>query len=107
MFEEYIGKPVGRQEILDREPLATYLVTYLGADLWRKMKLCRQSEEGIVKEVSLSGSGFKYYYDCYQDRPDGNYFALILDENQEFFGIELKFDGDVYFYMSEYDIGAR
>lgn len=107
LFEESIGKPVGRQEILDREPLATYLVTYLGADLWRKMKLCRQSEEGIVKEVSLSGSGFKYYYDCYQDRPDGNYFALVLDENQEFFCIELQFDGDVYFYMSEYDIGAR
>ena len=100
LFEEYIGRPIGRQEILDSEPLATYLVTYIGPDLWRKMKLCRQSEEGIVKEVSLSGNGFRYYYDCYQDRPDGNYFAFNFDENAEYFNFELQYDGETYLFQT-------
>lgn len=95
VLDYYIGRPIGGQEILYTEPLLSLIKECVGENILRKMTYCKKSDEGLTKS---STSYVKYTYDCYEDIPNGNYFAFsyIYDRGIKAFFIEVKIDGKMY-----------
>lgn len=95
LLQANVGKPQTNQDVLKQEPLRTLLISTYGSSIYNEILSYRKSDNWIMK---CNESYTKYYYDCYKDVPNGDYFAMtyVEDGTDIAFFMEVKTNGKMH-----------
>lgn len=95
LFQANVGKSQPNQDVLKQEPLKTLLLSTYGYKIYNELLLYKKSDNWVMK---CNESYTKYYYDCYKDIPNGDYFAMtyVEDGKDIAFFMETKINNKMY-----------